>query len=305
MATTFDPLQKSATMTLSNGNLTATNSSAVDGARATRPFNALRSYFEATCSTITGSPAVGFAGQLWGNAADLGSQNLSLGYHPTTGSVTCNAISIGTAAVATAGQRIDFAHARDLFMVWIRVNGGNWNNDVNANPATGVGGFDYSTRIASPDSQYPGVTATAAGTVWNINFAAPVGAVPAGYSLLDTLPSQGISSKPKHIFAALTSSVAFVMKVLTNKALNVMSLGSQFVGITNTYVQGTIKEEGVLVGGRKVEVFDRASGELLAVGFSAADGTWKLPVKGRGAVRVVASDPSLYNSQTYDNVIPG
>ena len=47
------------------------------------------------------------------------------------------------------GDRLDVAVARDTNLIWLRVNGGYWNNDPAADPATDTGGFDISYMVGT------------------------------------------------------------------------------------------------------------------------------------------------------------
>ena len=53
-----------------------------------------------------------------------------------------------------SGSIIDVAVDRQNYLIWMRVNGGDWNNSITANPVTGAGGIDIS--FISGDV-YPGV----------------------------------------------------------------------------------------------------------------------------------------------------
>jgi hypothetical protein len=71
-----------------------------------------------------------------------------------------------------------------------------------------------------------------------------------------------------------------------------------------TVVSGVTKEAGSPVANKKVEVYDRLTGELLNSSYSDGSGAWSLACLGRPTVRVVGSDPTTYNSVVYDNVVP-
>lgn len=53
------------------------------------------------------------------------------------------------------GDRLDVAVARDTNLIWLRVNGGYWNNDPAADPAADTGGFDISYIVGTI---YPAIT---------------------------------------------------------------------------------------------------------------------------------------------------
>jgi hypothetical protein len=69
-------------------------------------------------------------------------------------------------------------------------------------------------------------------------------------------------------------------------------------------VSGTVQEYGVAIAGRRVDVYDRHTGELIGTTVSASDGTWSVNCLGRVTVRVVCSDPFTFDSMVFDNVVP-
>jgi hypothetical protein len=154
--TAFDPAHLGTALTLSNSNLTATNSTfAFNNARSVASHSIGKFYFEVTLTTSAfGGDAVGIANAsevLNGSAA--GSSSNSVGWEfpaNSTGNVTINGTAIGTAAgnAGEAGDIVGIAVDLTAGLIWFKfqfvVNVGintNWNNSGTANPATGVGGF--------------------------------------------------------------------------------------------------------------------------------------------------------------------
>jgi hypothetical protein len=169
---------------LSNGNLTATFGSNNCGVRAKAPKPA-KFYFEVTNSggMVNGPMGVTTA------AGSLTTLNLngvaSAIFHNATGAIWVNnstsqitplGASVGGDVICVA---VDMVNQR----IWIRRNGGNWNSDAAANPATNVGGFDISALGTVP--LYPVVMfgGSSAGTAV-ANFGATTFAqtMPSGFS---------------------------------------------------------------------------------------------------------------------------
>ena len=148
-------------VTMSNGNLTATrNSTAIGGVNSTS-FDGpavgnlgVKYYFEVTLLTsVTNGNSIGFMtpadivtnspsvpGIPAAKTAVLLGSSSSIVYLPNG---VNTGIDLGAAVVNDViGVSIDMDNA----LVWFRRNGGNWNNSGTANPATGVGGVQYSLR---------------------------------------------------------------------------------------------------------------------------------------------------------------
>lgn len=290
---------------ISARNLVATSSGA-GGVRAQRDIRDLI-YFEATITTLTGTPQVGLASMTWDHTTALGTGSNTLGYQPS-GAVRINNVTLQTIAGYAAGNRIGVAVDPKSKLIWFRVNGGNWNNSALNNPATGVGGIDYSGLIPTTGNGtlYPAVSASLTGNVWTTAFLTFVDAAPAGFTTLDAatfgVPQTGISD-----LSTLEPMVAG-QQVPTPASFAMPSIGPVQRYFTPagpiTKVSGLTEEAGVIVADRLVEVFDRVSGDRLDWTRSAVDGSWELLALGRPSVRIVGSDPTTYNSVVYDNVVP-
>jgi hypothetical protein len=154
--TTFDPATTVAT--LSGGNLVATGPSGLyGGARSIASHSTGKFYAELTITALTGgggqiNPGFVNASASLGNVfLGFTSDNDSVGAFDDSGDTYLNASSIGTIAGSVAQGNvqsiaIDFGGK----LIWYRINAGNWNNSGTANPATGVGGFSFSTINAGP-----------------------------------------------------------------------------------------------------------------------------------------------------------
>ena len=111
----------------------------------------------------------------------LGSDNTySVGFYEQ-GDYYGNQRSLANPAGYTTGDIIDVAVDNDGFNIWMRVNGGNWNNNASANPATNAYGYE----TGEYGTVYPGVTPTNQGSGDPGNkftlLTTPTYSVPAGF----------------------------------------------------------------------------------------------------------------------------
>lgn len=297
-ATTLDPNNKT-NETLSGGNLVATSSGA-GAAAVTRPFTG-KHYFEATITTLTGTPSVGFGTQAYATSAVQGALTTSLAYKPS-GIVVVNGVTLSTIAAYVAGNRIGVAIDPTLQQVWFRVNNGNWNNNVANDPTTGAGGIDYSSMTLS--TLTAAVYASLTANVWTMKFSTPfTDTAPSGFASIDTVQVSKVQATPISELIAISAPTGMPL-VADRSPLQPIKRMFQPSG-PMTYVSGTVKENGVVIANKKVWVYDRFSGEQIGSTTSASDGTWSVAAVGRLSVLVVCSDPTTYNSIVYDNVTPG
>lgn len=302
-ATVWNAGQKSGNITLSGGGLVATSAGA-GGVRSDHPLSGL-SYFESVITTLAGTPQIGIASFIWGNTTALGANSYSIGYL-SSGAVQINSTTVATLAAYVQGDRVEVAVNPADRLIWFRVNGGNWNNNVANDPVTSVGGIDYSATMTFIGTMYAAVYASITGTVWTTTFSTPfTDSAPTNYQSLDVAAyTKADANDPRDgMPGSVPASFGFRAEPVNGKAYS--TLGKHFTGTSITTVSGVLKELGVPVGGRRVDVYDRLTGELLGTTTSAGDGTWSVPCLGRPSVRIVASDPTAYNSLAFDNVIPG
>jgi hypothetical protein len=225
-----------------------------------------------------------------------------VGYQPS-GAVRNNNATLATIATYVAGDRIDVAINAADRLIWFRVNNGNWNNNVANDPVTNTGGIDYS-GITGLGTMVAAISASITGTVWTMQFStAFTNTPPTGYVSIDTQSYVRADTVNflNNVPLGLPASYGFKA---TNMPKEGVLTSRIFMGTVITTVSGFIRELGVAVAGRKVEVYDRLTGELLGSTVSAGDGSWSIPCLGRPSVRVVASDPTTYNSLALDNVSP-
>jgi hypothetical protein len=139
-------------------------------------------YLEATITTLTGTPVIGLVNSSYSMATAtlLGGDANSLGYR-SGGAVVANSVTLATLAAFVQGDRIGMAIDPANRLVWFRVNNGNWNNSALNDPATGVGGIDFSGMTLG--RLLPAVGFSATGAVWTMKFStAFTDVAPTGYA---------------------------------------------------------------------------------------------------------------------------
>lgn len=179
-ATTWNPADTSANMTLSNGNLTATSTNFSVGTRAAAGLNSGKSYFEVTmangASTADGI-GIGLASASLAATLPVGTAGVA------PNSIFVNGVSVLAFPGITNGSIIGIAVDLTAQLIWFRIApSGNWNNSGTANPATGTGGVSISS--ISSGALYPIYQVGAAtGHSATANFGASAfsGAVPSGF----------------------------------------------------------------------------------------------------------------------------
>lgn len=121
----------------------------------------------------------------------------------------------------TSGDTIDVVANLDSGKIWIRVNGGNWNNNPTDNPETGLGGQGI---LGGLTSFYPVLCPAYEGTMTILNN--PTYGVPSGYILLGT---------------NINSSVGFYStKTLTDESfIELSEYFSNKVGDPQTFLSAT------------------------------------------------------------------
>jgi hypothetical protein len=300
--TYFDHGNKTASVKLGTSNRLAATFSAVSTIAVQRACSGL-TYGEFTITTLTGTPAVGLVNPAYNFAVGslLGADANSLGYR-SGGGVVSNNVTLATIAAFVQGDRVDTAFDPDNRLIWFRVNGGNWNNNAANNPVTGVGG------IAVPETAANNLVgarlaagASITGTVITGAFDTFVGAPPTGYQSPTTNAAVASKTVPQTVpgtAAALGVPYATMLPTY-DRPIRIQNGAGPL-----THVSGVTKEGGVAAANKRVEVYDRLTGELIDCGSSDGSGNYSLAALGRPAVRVVGSDPTTYNSVVFDNVVP-
>lgn len=189
-ATTWDTNLKSAAgMALSGGNLTATATAAAT-VGATRACSGLI-FFQVTLgSSIATAQLVGLLSRAFPLGTTLlgaDAVNSSIGWKSSDGTVKINNVTVATIATGAANAVIDVAYNPSTQKFWLRVNNGNWNNDVigNQNPVGSVGGIS-TAAVGGP--LYPAWGAAATGNNATAVFTSGfTNTPPVGYITVDTL----------------------------------------------------------------------------------------------------------------------
>lgn len=197
---TWNPADTGPNIAFSNVNLTLTTTGgSFESCRATASFaSPLKIYMEhkVTGGTLAdvlvgvGSNAAGLNGQFTGQGTN------SIGYQLSTGQVLRGGSVQSTIQTGAINDVICVAWIPDvgISLIWVRTNGGNWNNSGAANPATGVGGIPMGGVGGVGGGPFP--MATGAGSsVLTSNFGATAfaQAVPSGFGSPNnpTPPSSG------------------------------------------------------------------------------------------------------------------
>lgn len=179
-STTWNPSDKDAGITLSGGNLTGANGVTTDrGVRAIASSSTGKKYFEAKRNNANNL----------GIALAVGSVNLGSGFFGQNtlvyfynGDVTRQSSVLATINAYSSGQWIAIAVDLDAELFWGKniTTGGNWNNNVSADPAIGVGGLSFSA-LTGP--YFPAATCQSNNCNFTANFggSAYVGTLPSGF----------------------------------------------------------------------------------------------------------------------------
>jgi hypothetical protein len=148
--TTLNPSDKSATTTLSGGNLIATQATGYGGVRSVSSYSSGKKYMEFTPTVGVSSfdNLIGIANAT--HTLNAGPDTTSAGWFESQTTVDGNGGSIGTGMVgfgvsSTVCMAVDIGNST----IWFRVNGGLWNNSGTADPATNTGGFSISYMTGS------------------------------------------------------------------------------------------------------------------------------------------------------------
>lgn len=216
MAILWNSLDKSANVSLSGGSLTATMTSATQGAvRADTSFASGKLYYEVQ---VTSYGAVGsFYAVGWANAS--AALSVSMGAAPansvaffanyTEGPVYFNGVDLGKndEYALTPPQTIGIAFDIGASLFWARFAGSFWNGSSTADPATGVGGRSVAGINAGP--YFPAFSVNASGAAATANFGATdfFFPVPAGFSGLEASAQAYLAASKMLGFANLAPPV--------------------------------------------------------------------------------------------------
>lgn len=185
--TTWNPSDKAALITLSNGNRTATSTGAGNNnVRSIFSASSGKWYFEIAVDNTNYLGIAPSTQSLTGTAISTGATCCvvaSNGWVYINGSINSN-ISIDYSSGSTIGVAIDLDNKRIWFRQYDGVNGDRWNGSTSNNPATNTGGISISA-IAMPVFGFDSVTASSGACTANFGasaFTVAGGTVPSGFT---------------------------------------------------------------------------------------------------------------------------
>lgn len=314
----WDSLNKGAAVTLSGSNLVATVSSGTGSVAATNRIGGL-TYFELLIgATLSGSARVGVCNLAFVKTGLLGVDNNGVGYD-SGGTVKINNATVATIAAYAATNNIGVAINPMLNLIWFRVNGGNWNNDVigNQNPVGAVGGISIAALVGNYLPAWGG-SATSSNTA-KFATASWTYAAPTGFVSPDTfgaIPVNGVVASRAASFSQYGRANGLGYgsagsQVSSIGASRLAALAGAWYGGYRVYgpaqaakyVSGQTREAGVAVAGKRVFAFDRTNGFLLGTVLSDGSGNFSMDALGRTSVLIVGID-SPYDSVTHDAIVP-
>lgn len=156
--TTFDSV-KNASITLSNGGLTATRTTNGTIAKGRDSKSEGKQYVEFTIGQLTGANDGCGAADLDASYTDVGANGTKCCFIFKSGNIWTGGSNTGTSLGAVAnGNIISLAIDWANLKFWFRKNGGNWNNSGSADPATNVGGIAFvnTTPVPGGGGNYAG-----------------------------------------------------------------------------------------------------------------------------------------------------
>jgi hypothetical protein len=176
--TTWNPSDKSASVSLSSGNSVATNDAfSRHAVRASAGKSSGKWGFRVT-PTIgsTGEILIGIATSSASLSNGVGLDNNAYGYNAGNGTVYKNSVGQATYAPYSNTQPVDIVCDFDNNRMWVRRNNGTWNNSGTADPSTNTGGLDIS---ALSGTKYPAWSGYDVGDTATL---ADVPSMPSGFS---------------------------------------------------------------------------------------------------------------------------
>lgn len=175
---TWNPLDKSPDIALSNFNLTMTPTDAdYHGVRATSGKAAGKWYVEYTHASSSDSLIVGVATASYSLEGDIGSDASGFGYFPEFGDIFHNGASPETVSTTADGTRIMMALDMGNLKIWFGSAGTWFSSD---NPATNTGGYTIpsGTWFPAASAQQTDNNVTAYFNAASQSHAAPSGFLP-------------------------------------------------------------------------------------------------------------------------------
>lgn len=262
-------------------------------------------YFEMTLLALSGVAGVGVVNlnQTFG-AAVLGTGTNNFIYR-SSGAVVLNGSTIATISAFTVGDTIRVAYHPGARLAWFAVNGGSWNNDGTADPATFIGGIDVSAFVGGP--AHPACDFSVGGSVVYATFAEADFAYtpPAGYYSVEEVVIDTAIDVSAGIVPILPGDVPDGYMTRGWLPQDNHSRAISFPAGPVKVIGGEVQEDGVGVAGKLVRVYNRRTGDYIGEAITNGSGGFTIPAQDPNLPHfVVAFDDPDYNAKVYDNVMP-
>jgi len=182
VAKTWNPSDQ-VNITLSNGNLTATNPTAAGGIRADCSASSAKVYFEVTMTTwVNSNVGVGVA-VATSALASIATNLTGVAALFKNGNININGTFLINIGTRSNGNIIGIAVDPVAKLIWFRVApAGTWNGSGTADPATGTGGFSFSALSGAVYPIFSTASTVNERATGNFGATAFSGAVPSGFS---------------------------------------------------------------------------------------------------------------------------
>lgn len=182
--TTWNPADKNAGITLSNGNLTATTNASAISVRGIASHSTGKFYYSIHIDALTNvNYLIGMGNASMSLSSFVGADANGISLNTGNGQILVSSASIAVIQTAAQGDTVDMAVDIGGQLIWFRTNGGNWNNSGTANPATGVGGISYAASGLGAGPYFPAWAGFGSADAITANFGASAYAfaAPAGF----------------------------------------------------------------------------------------------------------------------------
>src|SRR3546814_295096 len=181
----------------------------------------------------------------------------------SSGAVVLNGSTIATISAFVAGDTIRVAYHPGAQLVWFAVNGGSWNNDGTADPATFIGGINVSAYINSPS--YPACDFSVSGSSITATFAEASFAYtpPAGYNSVEEVVIETAIDVTAGLVPILPGDNLSEWRATTWLPQDNHSRAISFPAGPVKVIAGEVQEDGVGVEGRMVRLYNKRTGDYV------------------------------------------
>lgn len=303
VASFFTSNRSSPSVSITGGGLTVTStaiSAASEGTRsAVGPL-----YFEMTVSALAGVVGIGIVNEFQTFGASVLGTGVNNVVYRSSGIVVFNGATLATIGAYTAGDTIRVAWHPGLRQIWFAVNGGSWNNDGTANPATFIGGIAVATYVAGA---YPACEFSVTGSSVVAVFADASFAYtpPAGYNSVEEVVIPIASTPDLGVAPFAPGDVPLDHLCRTDLPQDNQSRAISFPAGPIKVLGGEVQENAVPVAGKLVRVYNKRTGDYVGEAITNGSGQFLIPAQDPNLPHfVVAFDDPDYNAKVYDNVMP-